>query len=119
MSYDISLCDPITKKVLHFEEPHDMKGGTYALGGTTKMWLNVTYNYVHIFRKVIDKEKGIRFLYGLTGEKSIPILEKAMSQLADDIDDDYWKPTEGNAKEALKNLLILAQTRPDGIWMGD
>lgn len=119
MSYDISLCDPITKEVLHLEEPHDMKGGTYALGGTTEMWLNVTYNYVHIFRKVIDRDKGIRFIYGTTGEESMAILEKAISQLADDVDEDYWKPTEGNAKDALKKLLILAQIRPDGIWMGD
>jgi hypothetical protein len=119
MSYDISLRDPITKKVLHLEEPHQLKGGTYALGGTTEMWLNVTYNYVHIFRKVINKDKGIRFIYEMTGEESIPILQNAINSLGNDVDGDYWKPTEGNAKDALKKLLILAQMRPDGIWMGD
>jgi hypothetical protein len=119
MSYNISLCDPTTKEVLHLEEPHDMKGGTYALGGTTEMWLNVTYNYVHIFRRVIDKDKGIRLIYGMTGKESIPILKKAIDQLGDDFNDDYWKATEGNAKDALCNLLTLAQMRHDGIWMGD
>jgi len=119
MSYDISLRDPITKEVLHLEEPHQLKGGTYAIDGTTEMWLNVTYNYLPFFRKTIDKKKGIRKIYRMTGKESIPILKKAIDQLGDDFNDDYWKPTEGNAKDALCNLLILAQMRPDGIWMGD
>ena len=36
MSYDIDLCDPITKEVIELDEPHQMKGGTYVLGGTTQ-----------------------------------------------------------------------------------
>ena len=39
--------------------------------------------------------------------------------LGDDVDDDYWKPTEGNAKRALYGLLAMAQMRPDGVWGGD
>jgi len=35
------------------------------------------------------------------------------------VDDDYWKSTEGNAKDALKNLLKLAELAPDGVWNGD
>ena len=45
MSYDIRLCDPVTHEALQTDVPHDMCGGTYAMGGTTKLWLNVTYNY--------------------------------------------------------------------------
>lgn len=37
----------------------------------------------------------------------------------DDVDTDYWKPTEGNAKRALLQLLAMAKIRPDGIWDGD
>jgi hypothetical protein len=55
----------------------------------------------------------------MTGADSIPILEKAIAQLGDDVDEDYWEPTEGNAKRALSQLLALAKMRPDGVWTGD
>lgn len=44
MSYDISLCDPITGETLETESNHMMIGGTFAVGGTRELWLNVTYN---------------------------------------------------------------------------
>jgi hypothetical protein len=37
----------------------------------------------------------------MTGADSIPVLSLAAAQLQNDVDDDYWKPTEGNAKRAL------------------
>ena len=119
MSYDIELLDPITKKVIKFDFNHQIKGGTYALGGDNTAWLNVTYNYAPYYYKYIDKEKGIRSLYGKTGAETIPILKNAISKLKDDIVEDYWEPTEGNAKAALLNLLAFAQMRPDGVWYGD
>lgn len=67
----------------------------------------------------IDREKGIGALYGLSGAESIPLLKSAIQKLADDVDEDYWKATEGNAKRALIKLLALAQMRPDGVWDGD
>ena len=79
------------------------------------MWLNVTYNYGDIFRKVMPPD-GLRTIEGMSGADSIPVLEKAISKLADNVDKDYWKPTEGNAKRALHGLLALAKLRPDGIW---
>ena len=48
-----------------------------------------------------------------------PVLKKAIDMLADDVEEDYWKPTRGNAKRALCGLLALAQLRPDGVWDGD
>lgn len=134
MSYDIKLIDPITKDVLQLDSPHHMRGGTYQVGGTTEASLNVTYNYAEHFQRVFGDEKveltpfekvfgggktGIRRLYGMTGAESIPVLEKAISLLADDVNEDYWKPTEGNAKRALIQLLTLAKMRPDGVWNGD
>ncbi len=118
MSYDIELTDPDTGDVLHLDEPHQMRGGTYAIGGTTEARLNVTYNYGSHYYRVMG-EKGIRTIYGMTGRASIPVLEDAISKLGDDVDDDYWKPVEGNAKQALKHLLVLAKTKPDGVWSGD
>jgi hypothetical protein len=95
-----------------------MAGGTYAIGGTTELSLNITYNYGDIFAKVLQPN-GIRSIYGMSGVESIPVLDKAISELNNDTDPDYWKATEGNAKRALIQLKTLAHIRPDGIWNGD
>ncbi len=117
MSYDIELVDPVSKQVIEFEFKHQIAGGNMEIGGTNRAWLNITYNYSEDFYRVI--EGGIRSLYGKSGAEAIPILSKAISQLKDDVDDDYWKATEGNAKRALYGLLAFAQMRPDGIFKGD
>lgn len=123
MSYDITLTCPVTGEILELDEPHQMKGGTYAVGGTQQAKLNITYNYAeHFYRVFLDvqfSELGIRSIYGLAGAESIPVLQMAIAKLNDDVDQDYWKPTEGNAKKALTQLLALAKMRPDGVWRGD
>lgn len=123
MSYDIALTCPVTGEILKLDEQHQMKGGTYAVGGTQQAKLNVTYNYAkHFYRVFLDiqfSRSGIRSIYGLTGAESIPILQRTIAKLNDDADQDYWKPTEGNAKKALTQLLALANMRPDGVWEVD
>lgn len=119
MSYDIDLLDPVTKETIRISDKHHMRGGTYQLGGSNELSLNVTYNYGKIFCRVIDEDKGIRFLYGKTGLETIDILNAAIGQLGDDVSDNYWDDTEGNAKRALIHLRTMAQMRPDGIWSGD
>jgi hypothetical protein len=118
MSYDISLLNPITREPLELDFPHHMRGGTYAIGGTTRLELNITYNYSKYYYKYFG-EKGIRTLYGMTGAESIPILQEVIEKLNNDTTNDYWEGTEGNAKQALLQLLALAKMRPDGIWDGD
>ena len=118
MSYDIGLIDPVTRETIELDAPHHMRGGTYAVGGTTQAHLNVTYNYVGIFRRVLG-DKGIRTIYGMTGAESIPLLDGAVARLGDDVDQDYWAATEGNAKRALVQLAALARMRPDAVWAGD
>lgn len=118
MSYDINLCDPVTRDVLLLDDPHDMRGGTYAMGGTREAHLNVTYNYAEHYKRVLS-EKGIRTIYGMTGAESIPVLQRAADQLGDDATGNYWDDTEGNAKRALYKLIALAKLRPDGVWDGD
>ena len=117
MSYDISLNDPVTKKPLELVTAHLMRGGIYAIGGTNLAELNITYNYWPHFTSL--GPKGIREIYDKTGAESIPLLKAAAAFLADNVDDDYWKPTEGNAKRALLQLIALAELRPDGVWGGD
>lgn len=118
MSYDISLNDPVTQEIILLAAPHEMRGGTYAVGGTRTATLNVTYNYSGHYRRVFG-ENGIRSVYGMTGAESIPVLKDAIAQLCNDVDEDYWKATEGNAMRPLLQLLALAQLRPDGVWCGD
>ena len=117
MSYDIELRDAITGEVLELDRAHHMRGGTYAIGGTSAAELNITYNYAMHY--CILGERGIREIYGKTGAESIPMLQNAINVLGDDVCDNYWEPTEGNAKRALVQLLALAQMRPDGVWAGD
>lgn len=118
MSYDIELVCPVLKKTIVFDFTHQIKGGTYAIGGSDKAELNITYNYAPIFYKLFPKE-GIRSLYGLSGAESIPILMEAIDKLKDDVSNNYWECTEGNVKKSLYQLLSFAKLRPDGIWLGD
>lgn len=115
MSYDCRLVDPVSKEPLQTTSKHEIIGGNYCIGGTTELWLNVTYNYGGHFRKVMPPN-GLRGLDGMMATDSIPILGKGISQLGNDVDNNYWEPTEGNAKKALYGLLALAKLRPDGVW---
>lgn len=135
MSYDISLVDPVTKETLIMDSPHQMRGGTYAIGGTDEMWLNVTYNYGRWYRKdYAFGENGIRSINGLSGAESIPVLKKAITGLEESKEElpeeevnqcleqgvsGYWMPTRENAIRPLYQLLVMAQMRPDGVWESD
>ena len=124
MSWDFDLCDPVTKECLSTEEKHMIAGGTFCVGGTAEMTLNITYNYSNIINKKM-KELGIskedsysyaHYIHGKTGAEAIKLLKKIIASLKDDVENDYWKATEGNAKRALYGLLAFSQLRPDGIW---
>lgn len=140
MSYDITLNDPVTKEPIQLDTPHQMRGGMYAMGGTTEAWLNITWNYADwyykpgVFAATKEESKGIRTIYGMSGAQSIPVLEKAIRALQEDLDDltpeeikeyedhevrGYWTPTKANAIKPLYQLLAFAQMRPDGVWDGD
>lgn len=126
MSYDINLLDPITKEVIEINDAHFLRGGTYQMGGSKELTLNITYNYSEILHRVIQPKNtpseyktGIRSLYGMTALEAVLILEAAISNLKDYVDEDYWKATEGNVKRALNNLLTMCKMRPDAIIDGD
>lgn len=115
MSYDCTLKDPVTGETLQVDTPHHIRGGTYLLGGTHELTLNVTYNYHPQFCKALGKELT-DFLQGRLASETIPEIRAAIAKLGDDVSEDYWAPTEGNAKRALYGLLALAEMRPDGVW---
>lgn len=122
MSYDIYLNDPVTGKTIEVDTAHRCTGGTYALGGTAELWLNVTYNYADYYYDA--HEKGIRAIYGLSGAESIPVLDAMIHHIESkypdkEVSDDYWEDTPGNALRPLYQLLSFAKMRPDGVWDGD
>lgn len=55
MSYDIELACPVSGQVLELDEPHQMRGGKYAIGGTRELELNITYNYYKHYRRFYPK----------------------------------------------------------------
>lgn len=116
MSYDCTLVDPVTKEPLHSDSTHFITGGTYAVGGTTELWVNITFNYAQHFCKAFGTKEHIKGFDGKLAVDTIPLLQTAISKLGDDVSTDYWEATEGNAKKALYKLLALAKMRPDGMW---
>ena len=118
MSYDIRLVDPVTRETLESETPHQMTGGTYAVGGTTELWLNITYNYASYYYEATDgdprfahdevseyyadgtngplvTESGIRGIYGKSGAESIPMLKDMIERIeAKYCPDGQWIVTE-------------------------
>lgn len=115
MSYDLGLyINDVPVKVKHFAE-----GGTQVMGGTDDAELNITYNYSWFYYQCLDKENGLRWLYGKSGKEAEPRLSAAVEILGTRQNSDYWADTPGNAGHALNILLEWARQYPDAIFNGD
>ena len=107
MSYDINIVDPTTGETIETADPHHIAGGTYQVGGTTRLWLNITYNYSPFFYRAdtlgestaeseIIESGGIYSLQYLTIQQARERVLHAINNLRDeDIDSD------GNPYEAI------------------
>lgn len=125
MSYDIRLVDPVTKEPLHTKVNHDMRGGMYDMGGTTELWLNITWNYAHYYYESTDgdprfahdeisayyadgttgpvkTEYGIRGIYGKTGAESIPMLKDLIERI-----ESNYKDENGEWKSARRKRRVV------------
>lgn len=117
MSYDISMNH---KDGNVCQVPKHTEGGTIAVGGTTDAEMTITYNYSWFYYKFLDKNEGIRWLYGKTGHEVTHRLSEAVNELGTNkYSKDYWADTPGNAGAALKVLLDWSVMTPDGIFYGD
>lgn len=129
MSYDVRF--EVDGDTVYLDQPLDVRGGTYAIGGTGEAWLNITYNYSGAFRALFGEDGGIRSLYGkpastLRGElvaaiDSLPgIALEQKPCTCHGSRSCYWAITRANVACALHNLLTLARAVPDGaVLVGD
>lgn len=112
MSYDIYFRDSVSQEIITLPYKHQSNGATYCLGGTDELSFNITFNYAGIYN---NYGFHIPQLNGLTAVAAMPILEGIIAKLDDDVTEDYWQATEGNAKKALVSLLTMCQLRPDAV----
>lgn len=88
--------------------------------------MNITFNYYPFFnRENVFGDGGIKNLNGVLVSDAIPIVDKAVHNLRDeDLNadgslydgdvNDYWAPTERNARKSLEVLLGLLVLSPAG-----
>lgn len=112
MSYDIYFRDAVSEEIIILQYKHQMFGATYCLGGTKELRFNITFNYAGIYDQY---GFHVAQLSGLSAVAAMPIIEGVISKFDDDVTDNYWEATEGNAKKALVSLLTMCQLRPDAV----
>ena len=149
MGYEIRLIRNGSKAKLRKIKDRELpKAGQFALRDANTVLLEcdlelyVTYNYSWYFYNAIDKDKGIRVIYGLKAKDAIPLLEAALPKIDkfmdeerktkkvlsttwgvgaayDEADTNYWSVSARNAKRAVENIIALGKLAPDFTFTGD
>lgn len=118
MSFDLSLHDPETGRVIESDVAVPT-GGTYA-PDSRALEFNVTFNYSEHIRPVMPGlADGFYSVDGMPAMDFAWQLLEAIPKLGQDVSDDYWEPTEGNARRALESLLWMCMAAPHGVWRVD
>ena len=123
-------------------------GGTYRMGDANEpitehdLSFSITYNYAWYLYETIDKEKGVRAIYGMKGKDARKLLEAAIPKLNDMIEKEtrtgkvlsqswgkgkeydptstnYWHVSARNAKKAVEGLIKLCLIAPTFTFQGD
>jgi len=124
------------------------KGGNCRMGDANEpitehdLSFSITYNYSWYFYETIDKEKGVRAIYGMKGKDARKLLESAIPKLNDMVEKetrtgkvldktgnradrcspwstDYWDANAKNAKKAVEGLIDLCIIAPTFTFEGD
>ena len=119
MSYDLRIVNKETYEPVMLPEKHQFRGGTFAIGGTPDASFNITYNYGQFYYDHLDKDKGLRGIYGKPLPEALSMLKKAIEEikakypevLGDDPPgaEDYWASTPFNAMKALEALIAITK----------
>lgn len=124
------------------------KGGNYRMGDEDEavteadLSFHITYNYAWYLYETIDKEKGVRAIYGMKGRDARKLLEAAIPKLNEMIEQEtrtrkvlseswgkgkeydpastnYWDANAKNAKKAVEGLIDLCLIAPTFTFQGD
>lgn len=87
----------------------------------TECCLNVTWNYNKVYIEYFGESLAqmlhpVEVEPGRTGHETAELLLERGKKLGTELDDDYWKPTEGNAGAVLITLGAWAKHHPNGQW---
>ena len=85
-----------------------LKGSTYAVGGTTECWMDITSNYAKQFEESLGAG-GILSLNGTRINYVKSRIRDAVARLIPTCELDCLLPTEGNARRALIALFQLCE----------
>ena len=76
MSYDIRIIDPVTNEPVMLEQPHYIRGGTYADGGTSELWFNITYNYAPFYYRAETLGESTKVYGEVPVDGCLPVLRE-------------------------------------------
>lgn len=111
MSYSIKIIDKNTEETIKVDHNIDVRGCTYAVGGTNKLEFSITFNYA----KKMESVFGCKFkdLDYTQIDNLIDLIVRAMSLIVyEPPSDNYWEDTWGNVYKALFDLLQLCMLAP-------
>ena len=150
MSYGIWLERGDSRSEIEKVDPKSLpKGGTYRVSDSSELnefdlEFNITYNFSWYFYETIDKDLGIRWIYGKKARDVVDNLklakEKCLSMAAmeetygkilsetwgsgdpydsEKVKNDYWYPCALHAAQAIDGVIQLAEIAPDFTFSGD
>lgn len=147
MGYGINLVRGNSTEKLTCKKSDVPINGQFSITGTNEisesdLELYVSYNQSWYFYNTIDKERGIRAIYGKTGKEAIDILKPALPKLEEMIgkeerlgtilsqtwgkgnaydpnDTGAWGISAKVAKSVVEKLITLAGLAPTFTFEGD
>lgn len=115
MGYSLEIIDPKTGSAFDLGATYDIRGSTYAVGGTRWAEIDVTFNYTPIIQRVLGCK--LADLHGRDAQDTVKPLREAADKLSlFPCCDDYWHACEPNVRTTLLQLAALAEMCPGGRW---